>query len=250
MGKANDTTEKTATFMSTGAAGRISSNTGAGRTISTRESSLALQRINEILEEQSKRIAHAVHDEAGQLLAAVFVRLDQASRELSPSCGTCFEEIRRMLELIELQLREIAHDLRPTVLDDLGLVPAIEGLIARVCKRYGIEITCNSNVSRRLSPPVETALYRIVQESLNNVVKHANATKADIRLEGDDQQVKCLIEDNGAGFDLNEILSRQGSRGLGLVGLRERAESVGGTLTIFSMPGNGTRLLITIPQGV
>ena len=230
--------------------GRISSNTNTGQTISVRESSLALQRMNELLEEQSKRIAHAVHDEAGQLLAAVFVRLDQASRELSPNCGPCFDEIRGMLELIELQLREIAHDLRPTVLDDLGLVPAIEGLISRVSKRYGIAVTCNSTVTRRLSAAVETALYRIVQESLNNVVKHASATKAEIQLIGDGRQVKCLIEDDGAGFELNEALSRRGSRGLGLVGLRERAESVGGTLTIFSVPGNGTKLLITIPQGV
>src|SRR5690242_882465 len=100
---------------------------GIDRAKSLREGSLALRRINDILEEQSKRIAHAVHDEAGQLLAAVFIRLDQASQELAPNCGSCFEEIKHMLQMIEVQLREIAHDLRPTVLDDLGLVPAIEG---------------------------------------------------------------------------------------------------------------------------
>jgi signal transduction histidine kinase len=214
-----------------------------------RESSLALHRINEMLEEQSKRIAHAVHDEAGQLLAAVFVRLDQASRELSPVCGTCFEEIKLMLELIEVQLREIAHDLRPTVLDDLGLVPAINGLIDRISKRYGIAITCRSTVPSRLPAPVETALYRIVQESLNNVVKHAKATQADIQFMHDDQHVNCLIQDNGAGFDLGEVLARRGSRGLGLLGIRERVESLGGTLAIHSVPGSGTRLLITVPFG-
>jgi signal transduction histidine kinase len=214
-----------------------------------RESSLALHRINEMLEEQSKRIAHAVHDEAGQLLAAVFVRLDQASRELSPFCGTCFEEIKLMLELIEVQLREIAHDLRPTVLDDLGLVPAIEELIEKVSKRYGMAITCRSTVPSRLSAPVETALYRIVQESLNNAVKHANATHVDIQLTHDDQHVNCRFQDNGAGFDLNEVLARRGSRGLGLLGIRERVESLGGTLAIHSLPGSGTRLSITVPFG-
>jgi signal transduction histidine kinase len=222
---------------------------GTDRFNGLHESTLALHRINDILEAQSKRIAHAVHDEAGQLLAAVFLRLDQASREMAPSCGTCFEEIKRMLQLIEVQLREIAHDLRPTVLDDLGLVPAIEGYIERVSRRYGIAITCESTLDDRLSAPVETTIYRIVQESLNNVVKHANASRAEIRISHDGRQVKCLIQDNGSGFDLNEVLSRKGSRGLGLLGIRERVESVGGELAIQSLPGNGTSLSITIPMG-
>ena len=220
---------------------------GTDDTLRMRESSQAMRRINEILEEQSKRIAHAVHDEAGQLLAAVFVRLDQASRELSPTCGSCFEEIRRMLELIEVQLREISHDLRPTILDDLGLGPALQGLTDRISKRYGIEISCTCTISRRLSPSVETTLYRVVQESLNNVVKHASAGKAVIRLSSNALGVKCSIEDNGAGFDLNEVLSKKGSRGLGLLGIRERVEAVSGTLVINSMPGSGTKLFIAIP---
>jgi two-component system, NarL family, sensor histidine kinase DegS len=210
---------------------------------------VALHRINDILEEQSKRIAHAVHDEAGQLLAAVFLRLDQASRELSPSCGSCFDEIKRMLQMIEVQLREIAHDLRPMILDDLGLVPAVEEFIQRVARRYGIETTCESALPARLSPPVETTIYRIVQESLNNVVKHAHATRVEIRIACEGRHVSCLIRDNGTGFNLNEVLSRKGSRGLGLVGIRERVDSVRGDLTIHSVPGNGTVLSFTIPIG-
>jgi signal transduction histidine kinase len=213
------------------------------------ESNLALHRINDILEEQSKRIARAVHDEAGQLLAAVFLRLDQASKELAPSCGSCFEEIKRMLQMIEVQLREIAHDLRPTVLDDLGLGPAIAGFADRVSRRYNIEITFESTVASRLSAPVETTVYRIVQESVNNVVKHANATRAGIRIMQDGRIVECRIQDNGIGFDLDQVLSRKGSRGLGLLGIRERVDSVGGELAIQSRPGNGTTLLITIPLG-
>jgi two-component system, NarL family, sensor histidine kinase NreB len=222
---------------------------GCGRAGSLRESNLALHRINDILEEQSRRIAHAVHDEAGQLLAAVFLRLDQASRELAPGCKPCFDEIKGMLQMIEVQLREIAHDLRPTILDDLGLVPAISAYIDRVSKRHGIAITCESAVPGRLSAPVETTIYRIVQESLNNVVKHANANRADIRISHDGRIVECLIQDNGGGFEVTEVLSRKGSRGLGLLGIRERVESVGGELAIRSLPGNGTTLLITIPTG-
>jgi two-component system sensor histidine kinase UhpB len=228
---------------------RGSAANGTERAQSLREGNLALRRINDILEEQSKRIAHAVHDEAGQLLSAVFLRLDQASRELAPNCGSCFEEIKHMLQLIEVQLREIAHDLRPTVLDDLGLEPAIAGFCDRVSKRHGITIAFESTVVGRLPAAVETTIYRIVQESLNNVVKHANADRADIRIAHDGRQVTCLIQDTGAGFDLNEVLSRKGSRGLGLLGIRERVESVGGELAIQAAPGNGTSLYITIPMG-
>jgi signal transduction histidine kinase len=228
---------------------RGSAANGTDRAQSLREGNLALRRINDILEEQSKRIAHAVHDEAGQLLAAVFLRLDQASQELAPNCGSCFEEIKHMLQMIEVQLREIAHDLRPPVLDDLGLFPAIEGFAGRVSKRYGIEITCESTVVGRLPATIETTIYRIVQESLNNVVKHANATRADVRIAQNGRHVSCLIQDNGAGFNLNQVLSRKGSRGLGLLGIRERVESVGGELTIQAAPGNGTSLYITIPMG-
>src|SRR5437763_16363911 len=98
----------------------ILSEADTGQAGDMRNSGVALRRVNELLEEQSRRIAHAVHDEAGQLLAAVFIRLEQAARELPSSCAPCFQEIKQMLELIELQLREISHDLRPAVLDDLG----------------------------------------------------------------------------------------------------------------------------------
>ena len=215
-----------------------------------RKASLTLQRVNEMLEEQSRRIAHAVHDEAGQLLAAVFIRLDQAARELPPSCGTCFQEIKEMLELIEFQLREISHDLRPAVLDDLGLAPALQCLTDRVSQRSGLVVSLTCSVPKRLPPHVETTLYRIVQESLTNVARHANASHVEIRFSHDGDLVRGSIRDNGVGFDLNEVLARKGTRGLGLVGIRERLESVGGTLSCHSQPGRGTELIINIPSGI
>jgi signal transduction histidine kinase len=214
-----------------------------------RQAGLTLHRVNEMLEEQSRRIAHAVHDEAGQILAAVFIRLDQAARELPPTCGTCFDEIKQMLELIELQLREISHDLRPAVLDDLGLVPAFQGLIERVSQRFGLAVTLTCSVSQRLPAPIETTLYRVVQESLTNVAKHAQATQVEVRLSHEGDLVRASIRDNGVGFDLNEVLARKGTRGLGLLGIQERIESVGGRLSIQSQPGKGTELLIHIPWG-
>jgi signal transduction histidine kinase len=212
--------------------------------------SLSLTQVNQMLEDQSRRIAHAVHDEAGQLLATVFIRLDQAASELPPSFGGCFQEIRQMLELIELQLRDLSHDLRPMVLTDLGLVPALQCLIDKVSRRSGLAVTLICSVPHRLPPAIETALYRIVQESLTNVAKHAHASQVEIRLSTEGElRVRGSIRDDGVGFDLNEVRSRMGTQGLGLVGIRERTESVGGTLSIHSQPGNGTKLVVDIPWG-
>jgi signal transduction histidine kinase len=212
------------------------------------DSTLTLQQMNELLDQRCKRVAHALHDEAGQLLAAVFLRLKQAADEVSPGCETCFDEIKLLLDMVESQLRDIAHDLHPRVLDDLGLIPAIEGIIDRFSKRYGIMVTCKSTVINRLSAPVEIALYRIVQECLNNVIKHAQATEVGIQLTTDGDQVKCLIVDNGVGFDPAEVLAGNTARGMGLPGIRERATSAGGTLAVHSVRGCGTTLLMTIPQ--
>jgi signal transduction histidine kinase len=221
-----------------------------GRTAEMRNSGLAMHRVNEMLEEHSKRIAHAVHDQAGQLLAAVFIRLEEATRELPPTCGSCFQEIKQMLELIELQLRDISHDLRPSVLDDLGLIPALQDLIERVSKRSGVAINLSNTLSERLPAGVETTIYRFVQESLTNAAKHAKASRVEILLRHDQHELQCSVRDNGAGFDINEVLSRKGSRGLGLVGIRERVESVNGIVSIHSLPGMGTQLSVTIPLGI
>jgi signal transduction histidine kinase len=213
-------------------------------------SARALHRINELLEEQSKRIAHAVHDEAGQMLAAVFVRLDEAARESPDGCNACFQEIKQMLETIEVQLRGISHDLRPTVLDDLGLAPAVECLLNRFAKRTGIAVSLDSTINARMGDRVELTLYRIVQESLTNIARHSQATEVEVRFRMENQQVICSIQDNGVGFVLNDVMARKGNRGLGLIGIRERVESIAGSLWIGSMPGQGTKLVITVPVGV
>jgi signal transduction histidine kinase len=214
-----------------------------------RNPGLALHRVNEVLEEHSKRIAHSVHDQAGQLLAAVFIRLEEATRELPATYGSCFQEIKQMLELIELQLRDISNDLRPAVLDDLGLMPALQDLIERVSKRSGLAVNLTNPLRERLPAGVETTIYRFVQESLTNAAKHAKASRVDILLRHDQHEVQCSVRDDGAGFDLTEVLSRRGSRGLGLVGIRERVDSVDGCVSIHSLPGMGTQLSVTIPLG-
>jgi signal transduction histidine kinase len=225
----------------------VNRNIGEERTVNRPDSSLALQHINQLLEEQSRRISHAVHGEVGQVLVSAFRLIDQASRELSPNCKERVREIRGMMKMIEDQLREIAFDLRPAELDDLGLVAAIQGHAETVSRRYRVPIHFSDTLKIRLDSRVEIALYRIVQESLNNAIKHACASSINIEISNVNGVVKVVIADDGVGFDINEVLAKKGSRGLGLVGIRERAASVGGTVSIVTVPGNGTTLNVTIP---
>jgi two-component system, NarL family, sensor histidine kinase UhpB len=221
---------------------------GIGRDISERRRAQeALRRLNERLEEEARRIAHALHDEAGQLLASVHLALDEVARELPSPAAERLHAVRPLLDVIEEQLRDLSHELRPTVLDDLGLIPALEFLASGVSKRAGIAVTVEGSTGGRLRPGVETALYRIAQEALTNVTKHARATCASIGLVQQAGLVRCSVRDDGIGFDLPSLLARRGAQGLGLIGIRERVGALGGSLEISSAPGQGTELVITIP---
>ena len=215
--------------------------------IERKQAEQALRRLNEALEEEAKRIAHELHDEAGQLLAMVHIVLAEIARELPPPGPKRLEEVTGLLDQIEEQLRHLAHELRPTILDDLGLLPALEFLAQGVSKRTGLPITVESSTEGRLLPSIEMSLYRIVQQALTNVAKHARATHASVQIRRGARTVRCSIRDDGIGFDVPVVLARRGQRGLGLLGIRERLNSFGGALQINSAPGQGTELLVTIP---
>lgn len=224
-----------------------------------REANTALRRLNETLEEQAKQIAHALHDEAGQLLASVHIALRDISRELPAPARERLPEVHGLLDQIEEQLRHLSHELRPTILDDLGLLPALEFLADGVSKRTGLPITVEGSTQGRLPPVVETVLYRCVQESLTNVGKHAQASHVTVRLQRETPGIRCSIRDDGVGFDVPAVSaglgqedlfgrgSRRVERGLGLIGIRERLSAITGKLQITSTPGRGTELLITVP---
>ena len=186
------------------------------------EANAALRRMNESLEEEVKRIAHALHDEAGQLLAAVHLSLDQAARELHPAAGPSLRGVKDLLEEVGQHMRRLSHELRPTILDDLGLVPAIEFLAEGVAKRSGIQISVRSSLPDRPPAPVETVLYRVVQEALNNVIRHSRAKSVDIRLHGVGKTVQCSIVDDGVGFDQGKLKPAIARRGLGFLGMIEK----------------------------
>jgi len=207
----------------------------------------ALRQLNEMLEEEIKRIAYAVHDEAGQLLVAVHLALADVARQLPDSQKEQVGRIEELLNQVEKQLRRYSHELRPTVLDDLGWIPAIRFLAEGVSKRANLTIQIKTTIAGRLPGPTEVALYRIVQEALTNAAKHSKASRVWIRVGRKNRIFCCSIEDDGVGFDVKAVESDCKRRGLGLIGMQERLNAIGGTLSIDSEPGRGTKILIQLP---
>ena len=221
---------------------------GIGReTTERRRAQEALRQLNEALEEQAKRIAHALHDEAGQLLATIHIALEEVARDLPAQSRDQFDRVRETLYEIEDQLRRFSHELRPTVLDDLGLKAGLEFLAKNVSKRTGISVSVDNSFIGRLPAPIETALYRITQEALTNITRHAQAKNVALKLEAQGPKICYSIRDDGVGFDAASALSKRGDRGLGLLGIQMRLDAFGGSFSISSEPQKGSELQMTIP---
>ncbi len=213
----------------------------------SQDAAKVMRHINERLEEEIKRIANAVHDEAGQVLVAVHLALAQVARELPKFQRERISQIEELLVEVEKQLQRYSHELRPTILDDLGWIPAIRFLADRVSERASLAINIQATISRRLPSATETTLYRIVQEGLNNVAKHADAKNVCIRAWEEKQVLVCSIRDDGVGFNTCNAQEAGGPKRLGLVAMQARANAIGGTLRIESCPGQGTELSLRFP---
>jgi signal transduction histidine kinase len=213
-----------------------------------RDAVAALHLLNETLEKEVQRIAHAVHDEAGQLLVVVYLALAEIAKDLTPAMQARIKDVTDLLYQVEGHLRELSHELRPTILDDLGLVPAVGFLADRVSRRSSLAVQVKANLDGRLVPVVEIALYRIIQEALNNAIRHSQAKSVRIQLDEDPGRIVCSIRDDGIGFRPAAGFSETGKKGLGLIGIQERLSAIGGTLQITSQPGRGTELLIVVPK--
>jgi PAS domain S-box-containing protein len=202
-------------------------------------------------EQEKSRIARELHDELGQLLTMLQMDVAWCREKLPPGNDAFAAKVERMATLLKSTIaatRRIAADLRPLMLDDLGLVPSIEWLVENFTQRTGI--ACELSVDRRelaLSNAQATAVFRIVQESLTNVAKHAQAAHADIAIERDDGALVLRIEDDGVGFS-PQAPRKQNS--FGLLGLRERVSLLGGEVTIESAPGEGTIVEVHLPNEV
>jgi two-component system, NarL family, sensor histidine kinase UhpB len=195
-------------------------------------------------EEERRRIARGLHDETAQALTGILLGLGRI--EAASELPDAREEAARLGGEVSGALRElrrIAMSLRPTALDDLGLVPALEQLTehAPAAERSAVRFE-HAGLERRLDPSVETAAYRVVQEALTNAARHAEATAISVEVRQQDGVLSAIVEDDGRGF--------QGDPpGLGLTGMRERAELIGGALEIASSPGAGTKVTLSVPLG-
>jgi signal transduction histidine kinase len=211
-----------------------------------RDANLVLRRLNDVLEGQVRRIAYALHDEAAQLLASVHLALaDLAVKQ--PDITKEIASTRTLLNQIEDRLRRLSHELRPPILEDLGLTAALEFLAESVSKRWGIPVAVQVMSDRDLPATVETTLYRISQEALTNVARHAQATRAEVYLVRNGNKVACSVRDDGIGFDAQAIATRPGPRGLGLVEIQERVVALGGVLRVGPRGERGTELTVEIP---
>ncbi|MES1248978.1 MAG: GAF domain-containing sensor histidine kinase [Actinomycetota bacterium] len=204
----------------------------------------SLQRVVSAQEIERRRLARELHDETGQALTSILLGL--RSVEEAPDEEQRVEAMSALRDLVRSTLqdvRQLAVDLRPTALDDFGLVPALERLTHAFAESTGIHVDFQPALTERLPPELETALYRIVQESLTNVVKHARASSVSIVIARRPGSVTVVVEDDGVGFDASS--TREG--GLGLVGMRERMALLGGRLTLETTPDAGTTLLAEVP---
>ncbi len=201
-------------------------------------------------EEERSRLARELHDEAAQSLTSLLVRLRLLERARNPEdAQQRVQELRELTAQALEDVRRVALDLRPTILDDLGLGPALEWRVDEVNKSGTLHATIIvSGIDRRLPRETELTLYRMGQEALSNVSRHAHAGRVNLDLQRCGNYVVLVVRDDGVGFDPQSVQPARG-HGLGLVGMRERVATVGGTLVVESQPGNGTRLEARIPLG-
>jgi signal transduction histidine kinase len=209
-----------------------------------------LRRIVSTQEDERRRISRELHDQLGQSLTALRLKLEGLSNEMGrrSKLRSRITELAEIAQRLDTDVDFLAWELRPAALDDLGLIVALSNYAKEWQKHFNIKVNFHSRGlgESRLPPLVETSLYRIAQEALNNTSKHASATNVDILLERSDDQVVLIIEDDGCGFDPFRVEAAT-ERGMGLIGMRERAVLVGGTVEIESGGQAGTTIFVRVP---
>ena len=204
-------------------------------------------------EEERKKISRELHDEVGQSLTAINVKLATLKNEATANTTGLKQKIASTQRLVESSLNTVhrfARELRPPLLDDLGLVPALQSSTKEFTKRTRIPVHLTAfGAVERLHSDKRTVLYRVAQEALSNVVKHAKATLVEVGIRGLRGAVCMEIHDNGKSFPVQRALFAKQIKGLGLLGMRERVEMVGGNFSVESAPGDGTTIRAQIPFG-
>ena len=205
-------------------------------------------------EEERRKLSRELHDEMGQALTGIKLNMatvkNQCAGQLTPLSEERLNETDQLVEDLLSQLHDIALDLRPSMLDDLGLIPTLNWLMNKLNKRQKTVITLTiQDISERLMPEYETALYRVIQECLNNITRHAQAKKVRIQLKKTKaNKLKLTIKDDGRGFDIWELEQRDPTkRGIGIIGMQERIALLKGEIRIESCPGEGTVVTVHLP---
>lgn len=195
--------------------------------------------IIDVQEEERKRLSRNLHDGIGQNLYSHLITINRLLSEMNhPLLQQMQKEATQLIE----EIREISWELRPSVLDDLGLVPAIRSYLSRYSDHYNIDVYFDCVLNRRLNISIALTIYRIIQEALTNIRKYANVSTATVTVREMDNVVRVLVEDKGMGFDREKQ-----SLGVGLFSMDERARSVGGELMVTTSPGKGTKIILEVP---
>lgn len=206
-----------------------------------------LRKVITAQEDERKRIARELHDETSQALAVLAMGIEAAQDAMRGGVTPRLDEVKAVAVRTLEDVHRLILDLRPSVLDDLGLLSAIQWYADRHLGTRGISVRCEFGELPRLPPEMETALFRMCQETMSNVARHAQATAVLVQVGVEHGEVVIDIEDDGKGFDRAEVEQREGRRSWGLLGIRERAEILGGTARIESAPGQGTHVEVRIP---
>ena len=210
-----------------------------------------LRQIVRAQEDERRRIARDIHDQIGQQMTALRLNLAAIDQDYGGDgeIRDRLEQTKVIAEQLDADVDFLAWELRPVALDDIGVADAMGSFVRQWSKHSGVEAQFHTTGmdNERLSPETETNLYRIMQEALNNTMKYAEASCVDVLLERRDNQVVLIVEDDGTGFNPNEEVGDEDHKGMGLIGMRERAALVGGTLQIESKPKKGTTIFARVP---
>jgi signal transduction histidine kinase len=212
---------------------------------------LLSRRVLSAQEEERKRVSRELHDVIAQMLTGINARLAGLKKEAAANTKGMSRKISRTQRLVQRSVdivHRFARELRPAVLDDLGLIPALHSYLKGFAKETGIRVHLTAFAGvEALSNARRTALYRVAQEALSNVASHAQASRVEVTIQRLSSAVRMSIQDDGKSFDLDQVLHANKCKRLGLLGMRERVEMVGGTFTVESAAGHGTTICAQVP---
>ena len=203
-------------------------------------------RLVQLQEEERRTIARELHDQVGQSLTALKLMISQATRSPKENSDSILNEAQSVVTELIQQVREMSLTLRPSMLDDLGLLPTLLWHLERYTNQTRIKVNFEHHgLQRHFSPDISTAVYRIIQEALTNVARYAKVNEVNVQIFVHKDVIDLVVEDHGCGFDLNLLYTKAAA---GLSGMRERAQLLGGSLTIKTSPGRGTHLAAELPM--